>query len=311
MATGQSRALSRATRTSSQRRTVGRRHADQDRKVIPSPAARPPATNGTASRSSTTPLPTWWVCHLLRLHRVRRGLQRAAPSWPWLSGHTTGLLGYTNRAELTQSLDAQSRERAKFVDRIRSASFAQIRQDPELFNFAVAGGRSAFQTNCMQCHGAGGSGSTGFPSLVDDDWLWGGNIEQIHQTIQFGIRNANEKSRQTLMPRFGADGLMTPQQVGAVTDYVLSLSGKAKASPEGRSSSRNSAACHQADGKGNQEMGAPSLTDGLWLYGGSRDAIYRSIFYARNGSMPAWGERLDEATIKMLTLYVHSLGGGK
>lgn len=259
-----------------------------------------------------TPLPTWWVYTFYACIVFAAVYSVLYPSWPWLSGHTTGLLGYTNRAELTQSLDAQSRERAKFVDRIRSASFAQIRQDPELFNFAVAGGRSAFQTNCMQCHGAGGSGSTGFPSLVDDDWLWGGNIEQIHQTIQFGIRNANEKSRQTLMPRFGADGLMTPQQVGAVTDYVLSLSGKAKASPEGaKLFQEQCAACHQADGKGNQEMGAPSLTDGLWLYGGSRDAIYRSIFYARNGSMPAWGERLDEATIKMLTLYVHSLGGGK
>ncbi len=181
-----------------------------------------------------------------------------------------------------------------------------------LFNFAVAGGRSAFQTNCMQCHGAGGAGGTGFPNLVDDDWLWGGKIEQIHQTIQFGVRNANEKSRNTLMPRFGVDGLLTAEQVGAVTDYVLSLSGKGKATPEGtKIFQEQCVTCHQANGTGNQEMGAPNLTDGLWLYGGSRDAIYRTIFYARNGSMPAWGERLDDATIKMLALYVHSLGGGK
>lgn len=259
-----------------------------------------------------TPLPTWWVYTFYACIVFAVVYSVLYPSWPWLGSHTTGLLGHTNRAELTQSLEAQARERARFVDRIRSASFAQIRQDPELFNFAVAGGRSAFQTNCMQCHGAGGAGSTGFPNLVDDDWLWGGNIEQIHQTIQFGVRNANEKSRQTMMPRFGADGLMTPQEVGAVTDYVLSLSGKAKATPEGaKLFQEQCAACHQPDGKGNLEMGAPNLTDGLWLYGGSRDAVYRSIFYARNGSMPAWGERLDEATIKMLTLYVHSLGGGK
>jgi cytochrome c oxidase cbb3-type subunit 3 len=259
-----------------------------------------------------TPLPTWWVYSFYACIVFAVVYSVLYPSWPWLSGHTTGLLGHTNRAELTQSLDAQGRERAKFVDRIRSASFAQIRRDPELFNFAVAGGRSAFQTNCMQCHGAGGAGGVGFPNLVDDDWLWGGNIEQIHQTIQFGVRNANEKSRQTLMPRFGADGLLTPQEVGAVTDYVLSLSGKAKATPEGaKLFQEQCAACHQPDGKGNLEMGSPNLTDGLWLYGGSRDAIYRSIFYARNGSMPAWGERLDEATIKMLTLYVHALGGGK
>jgi cytochrome c oxidase cbb3-type subunit 3 len=259
-----------------------------------------------------TPLPTWWVYTFYACIVFAAVYSVLYPSWPWLRGHTTGLLGHTNRGELTQSLDAQSRERAKFVDRIRSASFAQIKQDPELFNFAVAGGRSAFQTNCMQCHGAGAAGSTGFPSLVDDDWLWGGSIEQIHQTIQFGVRNANEKSRQGLMPRFGVDGLLTPQEVDAVTDYVLSLSGKARATPEGaKLFQEQCSACHQPDGKGNIEMGAPNLTDGLWLYGGSRDAIYRSIFYARNGSMPAWGERLDEATIKMLTLYVHALGGGK
>ena len=259
-----------------------------------------------------TPLPTWWVYTFYATIVFAIVYCVLYPAIPSLSNHTTGLLGYTNRNALTQELAEQGRERAKFVDRIRAASFDQIRQDPELLNFAVAGGRSAFQTNCMQCHGAGGAGSTGFPTLVDDDWLWGGKIEQIHQTIQFGVRNANEKSRNTLMPRFGADGLLTPDQVGQVTDYVLSLSGKAKASPEGaKIFQEQCAACHQPSGKGNQEMGAPDLTDGLWLYGGSRDAVYRSIFYARNGSMPAWGERLDEATIKMLALYVHALGGGK
>jgi len=259
-----------------------------------------------------TPLPTWWVYTFYATVVFAIVYCVLYPAIPSLSGHTTGLLGYTNRNALTQELAEQGRERAKFVDRIRAASFDQIRQDPELLNFAVAGGRSAFQTNCMQCHGAGGAGSTGFPTLVDDDWLWGGKIDQIHQTIQFGIRNANEKSRNTLMPRFGADGLLTPEQVGQVTDYVLSLSGKAKATPAGaKIFQEQCVACHQPSGKGNQEMGAPDLTDGLWLYGGTRDAVYRSIFYARNGSMPAWGERLDEATLKMLTLYVHTLGGGK
>lgn len=259
-----------------------------------------------------TPLPTWWVYTFYASIVFAIVYCVLYPAIPSLSGHTTGVLDHTNRAALTEELAQQSRERAKFVDRIRTASFDQIRQDPELLNFAVAGGRSAFQTNCMQCHGAGGAGSTGFPNLVDDDWLWGGKIDQIHQTIQYGIRNANEKSRNTLMPRFGADGMLTAEQVGQVTDYVLSLSGKAKATPEGaKIFQEQCAACHQADGKGNQEMGAPNLTDGLWLYGGTRDAVYRSIFYARNGSMPAWGERLDDATIKMLTLYVHTLGGGK
>jgi cytochrome c oxidase cbb3-type subunit 3 len=259
-----------------------------------------------------TPLPTWWVYTFYATIVFAIVYCVLYPAIPWVNSHTTGLLGYTNRAALTQSLAEQGRERAKFVDRIRASSFEQIRKDPELFNFAIAGGRSAFQTNCMQCHGAGGAGNVGFPNLADDDWLWGGKIDQIHQTIQFGIRNANEKSRNTLMPKFGVDGVLTAEQVGQVTDHVLSLSGKAKATPEGAKVFKEQCVtCHQADGKGNQEMGAPNLTDGLWLYGGSRDAVYRTIFYARNGSMPAWGERLDEATIKMLALYVHTLGGGK
>jgi cytochrome c oxidase cbb3-type subunit 3 len=259
-----------------------------------------------------TPLPTWWVYTFYACIVFAVVYSVLYPSWPWLSGHTTGLLDYTNRTQLTQDLGEQAKGRAKFVDRIRAASFEDIRKDPELFNFALAGGRSAFQTNCMQCHGAGGAGSKGFPTLVDDDWLWGGKIDQIYKTIQFGIRNTNENSRQTMMPRFGADELMTAAQVGAVTDQVLSLSGHGKATPEGaKLFQEQCATCHQATGKGNQEMGAPDLTDGIWLYGGDRASIYRTIFYARNGSMPAWSERLDEATMKMLALYVHALGGGK
>jgi cytochrome c oxidase cbb3-type subunit 3 len=259
-----------------------------------------------------TPLPTWWVYTFYACIAFAVVYCALYPSWPWLTGHTNGLLGYSSRAELRQELSAQAKERAGFVDRIRTASLADIARDPELFNFAMAGGRSAFQTNCMQCHGAGGGGSTGFPNLVDDDWIWGGSIDQIYATIEHGIRNGDDKSRQSMMPRFGADGLLTGAQVAAVTDYVLSLSGKAKATPEGaKIYEEQCVACHRAGGKGDQELGAPNLSDGIWLYGGSRDAIYRSIFYARNGSMPAWSGRLDEATLKMLAVYVHALGGNR
>lgn len=259
-----------------------------------------------------TPLPTWWVYTFYATIVFAVVYCALYPSWPWLSGHTDGLLGYSSRAELRQELSAQAKERASFVDRIRTASLADIRKDPELFNFAMAGGRSAFQTNCMQCHGAGGGGSIGFPNLVDDDWIWGGSIDQIYATIEHGIRNSDDKSRQSMMPRFGVDGLLTGAQVAAVTDYVLSLSGKAKATPEGaKIFEEQCVACHKAGGKGDQELGAPNLSDGIWLYGGSRDAIYRSIFYARNGNMPAWSGRLDEATMKMLAVYVHALGGDR
>lgn len=259
-----------------------------------------------------TPLPTWWVYSFYASIVFAAVYCVLYPSWPWLNGHTDGVLGYSSRTELTRELDAQTKARAVFVDRIRATTLADISKQPELFNFAMAGGRSAFQTNCMQCHGAGGAGSPGFPNLVDDDWIWGGNLDQIYATIQHGIRNTDDKSRQSMMPRFGADGMLTGAQVAAVTDYVLSLSGKAKANEEGAQIYKEQCvACHGADGKGNQELGAPNLADGLWLYGGDRDQVYRSIFYARNGSMPAWSGRLDEATMKMLAVYVHALGGGR
>lgn len=259
-----------------------------------------------------TPLPTWWVYTFYACIVFAAVYCVLYPSWPWLNGHTEGVLGYSSRAELTRELDAQARARAVFVDRIRTTKLADISKEPELFNFAMAGGRSAFQTNCMQCHGAGGAGSAGFPNLVDDDWLWGGSLDQIYATIRHGIRNTDDNSRQSMMPRFGADGLLTGPQVAAVTDYVLSLSGKAKATEEGAQIYKDQCvACHGAEGKGNQELGAPNLADGLWLYGGDREQVYRSIFYARNGSMPAWSGRLDEATMKMLAIYVHALGGGR
>lgn len=259
-----------------------------------------------------TPLPTWWIYTFYATVVFAIVYCALYPSWPWLNGHTKGMLGYWSRAELSQELDEQAKARAGFVDRIRTTSLADIAKEPELFSFAMAGGRSAFQTNCMQCHGAGGAGSHGFPNLVDDDWIWGGSLDQIRATIEHGIRNADDKSRQSMMPRFGVDGMLTGAQIAAVTDYVLSLSGKAQATPEGAQIFQEQcAACHGPEGKGNQELGAPSLADGIWLYGGNRDAIYRSIFYARNGSMPAWAGRLDEATIKMLTIYVHALGGGR
>jgi len=259
-----------------------------------------------------TPLPTWWVYTFYATIVFAAVYCFLYPSWPWLNGHTEGSLGYSSRVELTQALEAQAKSRAVFVDRIRATPLAQIAKEPELFNFAMAGGRSAFQTNCMQCHGAGGAGSPGFPNLVDDDWIWGGSLDQIYTTVRHGIRNVDDKSRQSMMPRFGVDGLLTGSQVAAVTDYVLSLSGKAKATPEGaKIYQEQCVACHGVEGKGNQELGAPNLADGLWLYGGDRDSVYRSIFYARNGSMPAWSGRLDEATMKMLAIYVHALGGGR
>ncbi len=204
---------------------------------------------------------------------------------------------------------------APVLDKIRAADLAAIRKDPQLFAFAAAGGKAAFADNCVPCHRAGGAGATGFPTLADDDWIWGGSLEAIHQTITHGIRNDDPDSRQSAMPRFGLDGLLTAAQIGDVADYVLSLSGtKGPAGAIGRGAkifADNCAVCHGEKATGNPEVGAPNLTDQIWLYGGDRANVVDVITRARNGSMPSWGRRLDPVTIKMLTIYVHALGGGQ
>ena len=154
----------------------------------------------------------------------------------------------------------------------------------------------------------GGGGAVGFPALVDDDWLWGGKIDQIYQTIRYGIRNTNDKSRQGLMPRFGADDMLTSAQVGAVTDYVLSLSGRGQATPEGAKIFKEQCvACHGPDGKGNQEMGAPNLTDKVWLHGYGEEAILAMVNQGKTNQMPAQKDRLTDSQIHVLTAYVWGL----
>jgi cytochrome c oxidase cbb3-type subunit 3 len=262
-----------------------------------------------------TPLPKWWIYVFYATIAWSVGFYVLYPSWPTLTSHLPGVAGYWSRAEVAQQLSALAEQRAPYVKRIQSASLEQIRADPALFNYAMAGGKAAFGDNCAPCHGPGGGGGKGFPNLADDKWLWGGDLAAIHRTINLGIRNANPDSRQSAMPRFGVDGMLTPAQINDVAEYVLSLSGQAKdqaAVARGTPLfAENCAVCHGPAAAGNQELGAPSLKDGIWQYGGDKASIVQSISLARNGSMPAWGERLDPATIKMLALYVHALGGGK
>jgi len=262
-----------------------------------------------------TPLPKWWLYVFYATIVWSLGVFILYPSLPTLSTYFPGITGYWSRAELAENLKAQQEIRAPFVKRIQAASLEEIRADPELFDFAVAGGRVIFAENCAACHGAGGAGAKGFPNLADDDWLWGGDLEAIRYTIAHGVRNANAESRNSAMPRFGADGILTPAQIADVAEYVLSLSGTAgdrEAAERGAALfSENCASCHGEAGEGNVELGAPRLSDKIWLYGGDKASIVQTITYSRNGTMPAWSERLDEATIKMLTIYVHALGGGK
>jgi cytochrome c oxidase cbb3-type subunit III len=266
-------------------------------------------------RELDTPLPKWWLYILYATIVFAVGYCIYYPSIPLISWHSVGVSGYTNRAALIESTAQANAAQAKFRDRVRDASLDDIRRDRDLRAFAETGGRAAFAENCVPCHRSGGAGAKGFPNLADDDWLWGGTLAAIHQTITHGVRNADPDSRQSQMPRFGADGLLKPQQINDVVDYVLSLS-KQPAAPEaikrgGAVFAENCAVCHGEGGAGNQDLGAKNLTDGIWLYGGDRASLIDTVANARNGSMPAWDARLDATTIKMLAIYVHSLGGGQ
>lgn len=267
-------------------------------------------------RELDTPLPKWWLYVLYITILWALVYVVLYPAIPWGTGHSRGLLGWDQRSEFAERWSSAKSGQSAFNDRIASATLAVIEADPQLLTYAMAGGRAAFADNCAPCHGGGGSGRKGgFPVLADDEWLWGGTLDQIQRTITYGVRNANSESRQSAMPAFGADGVLTRKQVDDVAEYVLSLSSQAKdqaAAARGATVfGDNCAACHGKGGKGNMELGAPDLTDGVWLYGGSKDQIVAQVWRPKMGVMPAWEGRLDPATIKMLTIYVHSLGGGQ
>jgi cytochrome c oxidase cbb3-type subunit 3 len=196
-----------------------------------------------------------------------------------------------------------------------SASLADIEKDPALLALARARGRTVFGDNCAPCHGSGATGAKGYPNLNDDDWLWGGKLDQIMQTIQYGIRSGHPKTHDSAMLAFGKDGILKPEQIITVANYVRSLSGLPTAKGYDAAAGKkifaeNCSSCHGDAGKGNQELGAPNLTDKIWLYGADEETIIETITNGRAGVMPAWVDRLDPTTVKALTVYVHSLGGG-
>lgn len=262
-----------------------------------------------------TPLPRWWLYVFYATIAFALVWIVLYPALP-IQG-ATGLTGWTARGAIEGELAERAKQQGPMLAALREATPQQALADPEMRGFALAGGRIAFANNCAACHGAGGQGAPGgFPSLADDDWLWGGKLADIRQTIQHGVRNTeDEAARTTMMPRFLADGLLNAAQVNDVAEHVLSLSGRAgdtAAAQRGAAAfTENCASCHGNDGRGNRELGAPNLADQVWLFGGDKAAVVQSISYARAGVMPAWGERLDPAVVNMLTLYVHALGGGE
>ena len=267
-------------------------------------------------RELNNPLPRWWLWTFYLTIVWSVGYWVVYPSWPLVSSYTKGLIGWHSREGIIDDMDALKALRGPMVQKLAATPLDGIIHDPTLFDFARAQAKPAFAENCAPCHGSGGAGAKGFANLNDDDWLWGGKLDDIAATIRHGIRAADTQSRVGSMPAFGRDGMLKRSEIETVAQYVRSLSGLTVEPGTDVAAGKaifaaNCASCHGPDGKGNQEVGAPNLTDGIWLYGQDAATIAEGLWNGRNGMMPAWSARLDDSTIKALAVYVHSFGGGE
>jgi len=261
------------------------------------------------------PLPRWWVWTFYACIAFAIYLFIWYPSWPISTkGAWAGLGHYSSRADVAKEIKKYDTANAAIDKRLVSADLNTIEKDPALNSYALNGGAAVFRTWCAQCHGAGGNGAKGFPSLIDDDWLWGGTIEDIHQTISHGIRfAADADTRDSEMPAWGDQ--LSKQEIANVVQYVLSISGgqaDAKAAKAGSAVfADNCVACHGENAKGGRDFGAPNLTDAIWLYGGDVKTITQTVTYGHKGVMPAWSGRLSESQIRQVATYIHQQGGGE
>lgn len=262
-----------------------------------------------------TPMPKWWLWTLYGTIIWGVIYTILFPAWPLVHGATPGLLGYSTRQNVAAELAAASAANAALDQKLVSEDLATAEKDPDLLRYAMAGGAAVFRNNCAPCHGAGAGGVIGhYPNLLDNDWLWGGSVGDIQQTVTHGIRfDADEETRMGDMPAF--DGVLEPAQIDGLVQYVLSLSGRAE-DPALAAESKplfidNCATCHGEDGKGMREFGSANLTDAIWLYGSDPATIHATILHGRRGVMPAFGTRLTPADIAKVAVYVNTLGGGE
>lgn len=260
------------------------------------------------------PLPRWWLWCLYLCIIWGIGYVIAYPAWPMISGATTGALGWSARGEVVKDITAHEAQNAPLVTALLAADMSTLTDDTDLNRYAIARGGAVFRAQCSQCHGSGAAGATGYPNLLDNDWLWGGSIEQIGHTIAHGIRNeTDDDARYSEMPAFGE--IFEPEEIEATVEYVISLSNPehdtALAATGAELFADNCSSCHGEAALGDHDIGAPNLADAIWLYGGDRTAVTHTIVNARFGVMPAWGQRLSDEDVRAVSAYVHGLGGGE
>ena len=247
-------------------------------------------------REYNNPLPRWWLW-LFVLSVVFAVVYVAL--YPGL-GNMRGVLGWSQVKEWQQMQAQQERQAQTILARFADREPLELAADPA----AVAIGRNLFANNCAACHGSDGRGATGFPNLTDADWLWGGDAETVRTSIAQG--------RMGIMAPW--QEVLGDQGVGDVSAYVMTLSGRKASAGDAAVGAAQYAtycvACHGPDGRGNMAVGAPDLTDGIWLHGGSEARIRETIALGRQNNMPAQESRLGDTRIRLLAAYVLSLGEG-
>lgn len=259
------------------------------------------------------PLPRWWLWTFYATIVWGVIYTIAYPAWPLVNRATAGIMGFSTRAEVARDIQTFADANAAIEAKLAAADLATVAADPELQSFARNAGAAVFKTNCSQCHGSGAAGAKGYPNLLDDDWLWGGDIESIAFTVRHGVRNETDDARFSQMPAFGE--ILSEEEIAQAAAYVQKLSGQdhdaALAATGETVFIDNCSACHTEAGTGDRAQGAPNLTDAIWLYGGDHATLIESITKARFGVMPAWGQRLSDAEVNAVAAYVHQLGGGE
>ena len=260
------------------------------------------------------PLPRWWLWVFYATIVWGIWYTLAYPAWPMIERATAGYLGFSTRANVAAEIAEAEAANAEINARLVAADLTAIGTDAELRGYANSAGAAVFRTGCAQCHGSGAAGAKGYPNLLDNDWLWGGDIEAIYTTISNGIRNEdNDDARYSEMPAFGE--ILEKAEINQVVNYVMSLSGTPEDATQIAAGKEvfagNCASCHSGDGSGDRDQGAPDLTDAIWLYGGDYETVKQTVTNSRFGVMPSWNGRLTEAQIRAVSAYVHQLGGGE
>ena len=265
------------------------------------------------------PLPRWWLWIFYATIIWSVVYWVLYPAWPLVRGATAGVLGYSSRADVDAEISAVDQANQVWYNQLMDTNLDDVASNAELQRFAVNAGAAVFRAQCSQCHGAGANGlrpGSGFPNLLDDEWMWGGTMDDIVQTVTYGIRNEDfPDTRYSEMPSFGRDQLLTEDQINEVVQHVLALSGQphdnALATAGEQVFLDNCASCHGDNGAGDTFVGAPALNNAIWLYGGTEADIRATVTNAHFGIMPGFANRLPEAQIRAVAAYVHQLGGGQ